>query len=174
MLASAIHHESASGIHVFSPSWILLPPPTPSSPSRLSQSTALSSLCHTANSDLLSILHMEMYVSVLFFQFVPPSPSPTVSTHLFSVSLQCFLLSPHYRTLSDIYCFLFTPSKLQPGPWINNQSATRFWILQIKPKKKKKIQNCTEPFLLKPSKHCLFIITIFKISYRYLIADLES
>ena len=147
MLASAIHHESASGIHVLSPSWIPLPPPTPSSPSRLSQSTVLSSLCHTANSHLLSILHMEMYVSVLFSQFVPPSPSPTVSTtNLFSVSLQCFLLSPHYRTLSDIYWFLFTPSKLQPGPWINNQSATRFWILQIKPKKKKKSKTVQNHF----------------------------
>ena len=32
--------------------------PTPSHPSRLSQSTGLSSLCHMANSHLLSILHM--------------------------------------------------------------------------------------------------------------------
>ena len=35
-----------------------LPSPTPSHPSRLSQSTGLSTLCHVANSHLLSILYM--------------------------------------------------------------------------------------------------------------------
>ena len=35
-----------------------LPSPTPSHPSRLSQSTGLSTLCHEANSHLLSILYM--------------------------------------------------------------------------------------------------------------------
>ena len=39
-----------------------LPFPTPSHLSRLSESTGLSWLCHTANSHLLSILHMVMYV----------------------------------------------------------------------------------------------------------------
>ena len=34
----------------------------PSHPSRLSQSTGLSSLCHTANSHLLSILQIVMYM----------------------------------------------------------------------------------------------------------------
>ena len=37
-------------------------PPTPSHPSRLSQSTGLSSLHHTANSNQLSVLHMVMYM----------------------------------------------------------------------------------------------------------------
>ena len=40
--------------------WTSLPSPTPSHPSGLSQSTGLSSLCHTANSHWLSILHMVM------------------------------------------------------------------------------------------------------------------
>ena len=49
VLVSAIHQpKSATGIHMFPPSWIPLP-----SPSRLSQSTGLSSLCHTASSHLL-------------------------------------------------------------------------------------------------------------------------
>ena len=40
VLLSAIHwHESATGIHMSSPLWISLPTPTPSHPSRLSQST---------------------------------------------------------------------------------------------------------------------------------------
>ena len=55
-----------------------MPPPhhpssIPSHPSRLSQSTGLSYLCYIANSHLLSILHMAMYVFILFISFVPPS-----------------------------------------------------------------------------------------------------
>ena len=64
-----------------------LPLPSPSHPSRLSQSTGLNSYCYRANSTFLSILRMIMYVSILFSQFVPPSPSSTVSTSLFSVSV---------------------------------------------------------------------------------------
>ena len=44
------------------PSWTSLPPPTLSHPSRLSQSTSLNSLCHTANSYWLCILHTVMYM----------------------------------------------------------------------------------------------------------------
>ena len=42
VLVSAIHqHKSAIGIHMSPPSWTFLRPPTPSRPSRLSQSTML-------------------------------------------------------------------------------------------------------------------------------------
>ena len=50
-----------------------------------SQNSGLSSLCHTADSHLLSILHMVMYVSMLLSQFVLPSSSPTVSISLFLI-----------------------------------------------------------------------------------------
>ena len=51
MPASTIHqHKSITGIHMSPVSWSSLLSPTPSHPSRLSQSTGLSSLCHTANS----------------------------------------------------------------------------------------------------------------------------
>ena len=43
-------------------SWPSLPPPTPCHHSKLSQSTYLSSLSHTANSHWLSILHMVVYM----------------------------------------------------------------------------------------------------------------
>ena len=47
----------------------------------------LSSLHHTANSYWLSnVTYGNIYVSVLHSQFVPPSPSPTGSTILFSMS----------------------------------------------------------------------------------------
>ena len=55
VLISAIHqHESATGVHMSPPSWTPLPSPTPSHPSRLSQSPGLSSLCHTIIPHLLS------------------------------------------------------------------------------------------------------------------------
>ena len=46
------------------PSWISLPPPSPSHPSRLLQCPCLNSLSHTANSQWLSILHMVIYGSM--------------------------------------------------------------------------------------------------------------
>ena len=68
-----------------------IPPPhpipsTPSHPSKLSQSSGLSFLCYTTSSHLLSVLHMVIYVPMLLSQFIPPSPSPAVSTNLFSTS----------------------------------------------------------------------------------------
>ena len=55
-------HELAIGIHMSPPSWTSVPPPTPSYPSRLSQSTHLSSLSHTADFHWLSVLHMVVYM----------------------------------------------------------------------------------------------------------------
>ena len=75
MLASVIHqHASATGIHISLPSWSSSESPTPSQPSRLSQSTGLSSLCQ-ANFHWLSVLHMLMYVFMLLSQVTPPTPS---------------------------------------------------------------------------------------------------
>ena len=56
MLVSAIQqHESVIGTHMSPHSWAYLPPPHLFHPSRLSQSTRLSSLSHIANSHWLSI-----------------------------------------------------------------------------------------------------------------------
>ena len=71
------HYESTIRIHVSPPSWKTLPLPSPPCPSRLSQSTHLGALCHTSNSHWLSILHMVIYVSILFSQIMPRSLSPT-------------------------------------------------------------------------------------------------
>ena len=53
---------SAMGIHMSPLSWTSLPPPTPSHPSRLSQSSRLSSLHHISKSHWLSVLHVVMYM----------------------------------------------------------------------------------------------------------------
>ena len=69
-------------------------------PSRLSQSAVLSSVYYTAASRQLSILpYGHVYVSMLFSQFVPHSPSLAVSTSLFSVSASgthCLLIKITY------------------------------------------------------------------------------
>ena len=62
----------------------LPPASTLSNPSRLSQSTGLSSLCHSANSYWLSISHVVMHTFQWHSEFIPSFPCPTVSTSLFS------------------------------------------------------------------------------------------
>ena len=63
VLVSAIHQqESARGNPISPLSWTSLLPPFTSHSSRLSQSIRLSSLSHTANSHLLSILYMVVYM----------------------------------------------------------------------------------------------------------------
>ena len=69
------------------PTWTFLPLP-PTHPSRLSQSTRLISLRHTANSCWLSILHMIVYVSMLL---------PIPSVFLFAVYISQY-----------IYCYIYT------------------------------------------------------------------
>ena len=88
--------KSAMSIYMFLPSWTSLPLPIASHPSRLSRSTRLSSLVYMLTSHWvdLPVLHSSFplavcfmcsnaYVSVLPSQFIPLSPSPSVSTSLF-------------------------------------------------------------------------------------------
>ena len=105
MLVSAIHqHESATGMHLSAPSWASLPSPTPHPPSRLSRSTGLGSLCHTENSPAVSFTYGKVCVFMLLSQFVPPSPSHTVST---SLSL---CLSLHYCPANKFISIVFLDS----------------------------------------------------------------
>ena len=64
VLVSAIYQQKiiGTGLRMSPPSWTSLSPPTPSHLSRLSQSTGLSSLSHTANSHWLCVLHMVQYM----------------------------------------------------------------------------------------------------------------
>ena len=77
----AIHrHELAIGIHVSPYPPASLPP----YPSRLSQSTGFGYLA--SNIKLALVIYFtygNVYVSVLFFQIIPPSPFPTESKSLF-------------------------------------------------------------------------------------------
>ena len=78
-------------IHMSPPSWPSVPPPTPSHPSTLSQSTVLSCLHPTANSCWLSLLHVVCICVNATLSFVSPSPSPPQVQGLFSMSVSLFL-----------------------------------------------------------------------------------
>ena len=62
-------------LHRFLPSWTTLASPTPSHPSRLSRSSALSSPCYTAPSHWLSIVHTVVYMCQCYsLNSIPLSP----------------------------------------------------------------------------------------------------
>ena len=87
VLISAIHqHELAIGTHVPLP--LETPSHLPLHPTHLDchRAPGWSSLRHTANSHWLSVLHMVAFMFQCHCQFLPPSPSLTVSTDLFSMS----------------------------------------------------------------------------------------
>ena len=73
----------------------------------------LNSLCHTENSDWLSILHTAMHVSMLLFQLVPLSPSHTVSTSLsMSVSPLVPWIQVHQYHLSRFHRYVLVYDSL--------------------------------------------------------------
>ena len=87
MLVSAIHqHKSVTGIHLSPLSWPSLPSPIPSHPPKLSQSTSLSSLFHTANPHGLSISCVVMSVSMLLSQFIPSVHKSVLCLHCCSAN----------------------------------------------------------------------------------------
>ena len=83
----------------------LSPTPTPPShPSRSSQSTKLSSLCYTAGSHQLSILHMA--VNIRESQSPNSSPSPYPQVHsLVSLCLYSRLNPRFFMTLFSFFLF---------------------------------------------------------------------
>ena len=111
-MASAIHqHESAIDIHISPPSWTFLPPPSPSHPARLSQSTSFRSPASYSKLSLaIYFTYGNVYVSMLLSQFIPPFSSLTVSTSLFSIPcLHCWLTSRFISTifLNSIYVLIY-------------------------------------------------------------------
>ena len=73
--------------HMFPLSWTPLPPPIPSHPSKLSQSTGFELTVPCSKFPLaIYFTYGNVYVSILLSQFIPPSPAPSVSTSLFSIS----------------------------------------------------------------------------------------
>ena len=68
------------------------PPPSPSHPSGLSQSTGFE--CPVSRIELVLVIYFtygNIHVSMLFSQTIPPSPSPTESKSLFFTSVSLLL-----------------------------------------------------------------------------------
>ena len=111
-----LYNKAKRSYYICILSFLILPPLPPSHPSRLSQTIRLKSVCYTATSHQLLLLllsrfsrvrlcmtpqmavhqadqftYSSIYVSMLLSQSIPPSPSPTVSTSLFSTSASPFL-----------------------------------------------------------------------------------
>ena len=77
-----------------SPSWTLLPPPSPYHPSGSSQCTIPKHPVSCIEPGLAThFIYDIIHISMPFFQIIPPSPSPTESKRLFytTVSLCLFL-----------------------------------------------------------------------------------
>ena len=75
-------------VYLCSPSWTLLPPPSPYHPSGSSQCTSPKHPVLCIEPGLASrFIHDILHVSMPFSQIFPPSPSPTESIRLFYTSV---------------------------------------------------------------------------------------
>ena len=79
-------------VYMCSPSWTLLPPPSPYHPSGSSQCTSPRHPVSCIEPGLATrFIHDIIHVSMPFSQIFPPSPSPTESIRLFYTSLSLLL-----------------------------------------------------------------------------------
>ena len=79
-------------VYMCSPSWTLLPPPSPYHPSESSQCTSPKHPVSFIEPGLATcFIYDIIHVSMPFSQIIPPSPSPTESTRLFYTSVSLLL-----------------------------------------------------------------------------------
>ena len=100
-------------VYMCSPSWTLLPPPSPYHPSGSSQCSSPKHPVSCIEPGLVTcFIYDIIHVSMPFFQIIPPSPSPTESKRPFytSVSLllsriqgYCYHLSK-FHIYALVYC----------------------------------------------------------------------
>ena len=81
-----------SQVYMCSPSWTLLPPPSPDHPSGSSQCTSPKRPVSGIEPGLAShFIHDIIHVSMPFSQIIPPLPFPTESKRLFYTSVSLLL-----------------------------------------------------------------------------------
>ena len=96
-------------VYMCSPSWTLLPPPSPYHPSGLSQCTSPKHPVSCIEPGLVTcFIHDIIHVSMPFSQIIPPSPSPTESKRLFytSVSFLLFHIQGYHYHLSKFHIYV--------------------------------------------------------------------
>ena len=111
-------HESAISVYMSPSLWPSVPLSSPSHPSRLSESTGLSSLGHAAKSHWLSILHMVVYMFPCNSPYLSHPLLPILCPHICSqyLNLHCcpanrlistIFLDSTYICINMIFVFLF-------------------------------------------------------------------
>ena len=89
-------------VYTCSPSWTLLPPPSPHHPSGSSQCTSPKHPVSCIESGLVThFIYDIIHISMPFSQIIPPSPSPTESKRLFYTSVSLLL-----SRIQGCWCFL--------------------------------------------------------------------
>ena len=79
-------------VYMCSPSWTLLPPPSPHHPSGSSQCTSPKHPVSCIEPGLATrFIYDIIHISMPFSQIIPPSPSPTESKRLFYISVSLLL-----------------------------------------------------------------------------------
>ena len=107
-------------VYTCSPSWTLLPPPSPYHPSGSSQCTSTKHPVSCIKPGLaIHFIYDIIHVSMPFSQIIPPSPSPTESQRLFLLKKIILLEYSHFKILCPpppnknhpvcIYSFDLTP-----------------------------------------------------------------
>ena len=90
--SSSYIHMNQPWVYMCSPPWTPLPPPSPSHPSGLSQCTGPERPVSCIEPGLvIYFTYGNIYVSMLFSQIIPPSPSPIESKSLFFTSVSLLL-----------------------------------------------------------------------------------
>ena len=102
-------------IYTCSPSWTLLPPPSPCHPSESSQCTSPKHPVYFIEPGLATcFIYDIIHVSMPLSQIIPPSPSPTESKRLFytSVSLLLSRIQGYCYHLSKVHIYALVSNEV--------------------------------------------------------------
>ena len=127
-------------VYMCSPSWTLLPPPSPYHPSGSSQCTGPKHPVSCIEPGLAThFIYDIIHVSMPFSQIIPPSPSPTESKRLFYISVSLLLsrIQGYHYHLSKfhIYALVYCIGVFLSGllHWLILSLSCWFLILFLPP-----------------------------------------